>query len=56
MLKIDKALQEVWDWKDSIYKNSKDKSVRGISQAIRKEVEALSKSNRLQFKRPTLTH
>ena len=44
MLKIDKALQEVWDWKDAIYRDSKDKSVRGIAKTIRKEVKNLKKS------------
>ncbi len=44
MLKIDKALQEVWDWKDAIYKDSKDKSVRGIAKTIRKEIKILKKS------------
>ena len=43
MLKIDKALQEVWDWKDSIYKSSKSKSVRGISKTIRSEAKSLKK-------------
>ncbi len=37
MLKTDRALKEVWDWKDSIYKDSKDKSVQGIAKIIRKE-------------------
>ncbi len=44
MLKVDRALQEVWDWKDAIYKDSKDKSVRGIAKTIRKEAEILTKS------------
>ena len=43
MLKVDKALQEVWDWKAAIYKDSKDKSVRGIAKTIRKEAENLKK-------------
>ena len=51
MLKIDRALQEVWDWKDAIYKDSKDKSVRGIAKTIRKEVANLKKSNHIHSKR-----
>ena len=43
MLKTDRALQEVWDWKDAIYKESKDKSVWGIAKTIRKEVDSLKK-------------
>lgn len=55
MLKIDKALQEVWDWKDAIYKDSKDKSVRGIARTIRKEIEILKKSSRLHSKKSNLS-
>ena len=51
MLKIDRALQEVWDWKDAIYKESKDKSVRGIAKTIRKEAANLKQSNRIHAKR-----
>jgi len=46
MLKIDRALEEVWGWKDAIYNDSKDKSVRGIAKTIRKEAASLKKSNR----------
>ena len=55
MLKVDKALQEVWDWKDAIYKDSKDKSVRGIAKTIRKEAEALKKSKRFYSKKNILS-
>ena len=51
MLKIDRALQEVWDWKDAIYKDSKDKSVRGIAKTIRREVKNLKKSARIRSKK-----
>ena len=51
MLKIDRALQEVWDWKDAIYRDSKDKSVRGIAKTIRKEAANLKKSKRVYSKR-----
>ena len=54
MLKIDKALKQVWDWKDAIYKESKDKSVRGIASTIRKEAAALRKSGRLYSKKIAL--
>ena len=50
MLKTHKALQEVWDWKDAIYKDSKDKSTHGIAKTIRKEVQNLKKSKHLQKK------
>ncbi len=50
MLKVDKALQQVWDWKDAIYKDSKDKSVHGIAVAIRKEAAALRKSRQLHLR------
>ena len=56
MLKIDKALKQVWDWKDAIYKESKDKSVRGIVSTIRKRAAALRKSGRLHVRKTTLAH
>ena len=51
MLKIDKALQEVWDWKDAIYRDSKDKSVHGIAKTIRKEATSLKKSSRFRWRK-----
>ena len=56
MLKIDKALKQVWDWKDAIYKESKDKSVRGIAVTIRKDAAALKKSGQLHLRKPALAH
>ena len=56
MLKIDNALQQVWDWKDAIYKDSKDKSVHGIATSIRKEAAALRKSGRLHLRKIRLAH
>ena len=56
MLKIDKALKQVWDWKDAIYKESKDKSVRGIASTIRKRAAALRKSMRLHLKKTAVAH
>ena len=54
MIKIDRALKEVWDWKDAIYKESKNKSVRGIASTIRKRAAALRKSGRLYPKKIAL--
>ena len=44
MLRIDRALQEVWNWKDDIYKESKNKSAHGIAETIHKEVKILKRS------------
>ncbi len=54
MLRVDKALQEVWDWKEAIYKESKDKSVHGIAKTIRKEAKNLKKPGRPHSKRDNL--
>jgi len=51
MLKTDRALKEVWDWKDAIYKESKDKSGHGIAKTIPKEVAFLGKTRVLHKKR-----
>ena len=56
MLKIDTALQQVWDWKDAIYKDRKDKTVHGIALTIRKESEALRKSGRLHLRKTAVAH
>ena len=56
MIKIDRALKEVWDWKDAIYKESKDKSVRGIASTIRKRAAALRKSGRLHLRKTAVAH
>ncbi len=56
MLKVDRVLQQVWDWKDAIYQDSKDKSVHGLAEMIRKESATLRKSNRLHSKKIALVH
>jgi hypothetical protein len=56
MLKVDKALQQVWDWKDAIYKDSKDKTVHGMAAAIRKEAAALRQSGRLHSRKTAVAH
>ena len=45
MKKTDRALQEVWNWKDAIYKDIKDKSTHGIAKTIRKEAGDIKKKN-----------
>ena len=56
MMRVDKALKQVWDWKDAIYKESKDKSAHGIASTIRKEASALKKSGRLHVRKTVLAH
>ena len=55
MIKVDRALQEVWDWKDAIYKESKDKSVHGVASTIRKRAAALRNSRRFNEKKSTVS-
>ncbi len=50
MMKVDKALQDVWSWKDSIYRQSKDKTVHGIAKTIREEAAVAKRKNRFLVK------
>jgi len=41
-MRIDKSLQEVWDWKDKIYQESKDLSLKEAVDKIRRETYEIS--------------
>ena len=51
MMKVDRALKEVWDWKEQIYQRNKGKSMSELVKHIHREAEALRKENHLKFKR-----
>ena len=50
MMKVDRALKEVWGWKDEIYQENKGKSMSDFAQFIRQEAKALRKERRLKLK------
>ena len=49
-MKVDKSLQEVWDWKDSVYQQTKQLSVRETSKKIHKDVQQIKKKYGLKLK------
>lgn len=40
-MKVDKSLQEVWDWKDRVYKEDKDISLRESFYKAKRETNKL---------------
>ena len=50
MMKIDRALQEVWDWKDQIYRQNKGKKIHDLVKFIHEEAENFKRKNHLKVK------
>ena len=38
-MKVDKSLQEVWDWKDKVYKETRNSSIKETMRNIHKGAE-----------------
>ncbi len=51
-MKVDKSLQEVWDWKDKVYQETKNLSVREASKKIHEDVGQIKKKYGLKLKTP----
>jgi len=49
-MKVDKSLQEVWDWKDKVYQETKDFSMKETADHIHKGAEQLCKRYGLKLK------
>ena len=47
MIKIDKALKEVWDWKDEIYQLNKGKSIEELVKFIKREASSVRRQTGL---------
>ena len=43
-MRVDKSLQEVWDWKDKVYQATKNLSVRETAKKIHEDVERIKKN------------
>ena len=48
MMKVDKALSEVWEWKDEIYKINKGKSMSELVKFIKREATSVQATKRLK--------
>lgn len=51
-MKIDKSLQEVWDWKESVYQETKHLSVTEAARKIHEDAEQIKKKYGLKLKSP----
>lgn len=51
-MKIDKSLQEVWDWKDNVYQETKHLSVTEAARKIHEDAEQIKKKYGLKFRSP----
>lgn len=49
-MKVDKSLQEVWDWKDKVYEEMKHLSVRETARKIHEDVQQIKKKYGLKLK------
>ncbi len=49
-MKVDKSLQEVWDWKDKVYQETKHLSIRETAEYIHKGAEEFCKKYGLKLK------
>jgi len=49
-MKVDKSLQEVWDWKERVYQETKDLSIKEAVENIRKGSDEFCKKYGLHFK------
>lgn len=49
-MKIDKSLQEVWDWKEGVYQQIKHFSVEESANKIHKDAEQIKRQRGLKLK------
>ncbi len=49
-MKVDKSLQEVWDWKDKVYEKTKHLSVRETARKIHEDVHQIKKKYGLKLR------
>ena len=50
-MKVDKSLLEVWDWKEKVFKDSENLSLKDAAENIRKEAEILAEKYGLHLKK-----
>lgn len=49
-MKVDKSLQEVWEWKDKVYEATKHLSVREAGRKIHEDAQQIKKNYGLKLK------
>jgi len=50
-MKVDKSLQEVWDWKEKVYQETKHLSIKETAEYIHKGAEEFCEKYGLKFKK-----
>ena len=50
-MKFDKSLQEVWDWKEKVYQDTKDFSIKELLKNIHDGAEAIRQKYGLKLKK-----
>ena len=49
-MKANKSLQEVWDWKDRVYQQTKNLSVKETAQKIHEDVQSFKRKHDLKLR------
>ncbi len=49
-MKVTKSLQEVWDWKDKVYQETKHLSIRETARKIQKDADEICKKYGLKLR------
>ncbi len=49
-MKVPKSLQEVWDWKERVYEETKELSVEEAARKIQKDADEICKKYGLKLK------
>lgn len=50
-MKVDKSLQEVWDWKEKVYEDTKTLSTREAANKIKEAAKEICKKYNLHLKK-----
>jgi len=50
-MKVDRSLQEVWEWKDEVYRQTKHLSMKQTARKIHEDAQEIKKKYGLSFKR-----
>jgi len=55
-MKIDKSLQEVWDWKAKVYEGMKGLNDKGKIVEFKRSSDEFCRKFNVQFKKVSMTH
>ena len=55
-MKVDRSLQEVWDWKDALYQETKNMNWEERAAHLRKKADTIEKKYHLNLRKVTVKH